>query len=337
MTVQSQEINYKGRWVSVPCVRVGNKTVIVTGHWIRGASVYDEDWLEAEAVDNPENFLAQIKSEGLKADYFTFGQRLPNTTPRFNFHMEWDNVAAIPVTSFEDWWQKRLSRKSRQEVTRSERLGITVKTVSFDDNFIGDIVKLFSEIPLKQGMPFAHFGKDFSAVKRDLSSYVDRSQFVGAYCDNKLVGYLKLVLMGKNASILNILANDAYFDKRPTNALIAEAVRICEQKNLFFLQYGKFIYGNKTKSTLGEFKRRNGFEKIELPKYFIPLSLRGRVILKLKLHRGMVGILPQRLIEPLLKLRSGVYRHLLLPLGLSKGSPQQVSVQSQGQAGDESV
>lgn len=313
-------VNRKGKWINVPSVQVCDRTVVVNGKWIRMATVYQEEWMEEEPVQYAEDFIEKLKKENLKADIFSFSQRLPETTQKYKYHVEWDNAAAIPITNYENWWQKRLSRRNRQEVKRAERLGVIVKRVSFDEDLIRDIVRLFNQIETKQGTFFVHHGKDYATVKRDLSSYLKRSEFVGAYFENVLIGYIKIVFLGKNASILNIISNDSHFEKRPNNSLIAEAVKICAQKGMHYLQYGKYIYGNKTKSTLTEFKRRNGFEKIVLPRYYIPFTLKGKLALRLKLHLELVDILPESLISFLLNLRSGIYKRLLSPLKSLKGS-----------------
>ncbi|KAF5407796.1 MAG: hypothetical protein Udaeo2_20630 [Candidatus Udaeobacter sp.] len=54
-----------------------------------------------------------------------------------------------------------------------------------------------------------------------------------------------------------------------------KAAEVCEQKAIAHLIYGKFIYGNK-RSSLVEFKRRTVFSRL-LPKYYIPLTLRGEL------------------------------------------------------------
>src|SRR5208337_3805227 len=128
---------------------------------------------------------------------------------------------------------------------------------------------------VKQGMPFAHHGKDFDTVKKEHSTMLDRSEFIGAYHGSELIGFIKLVYMEKIASILNINSKDRHYDKRPANALIAKAVEICEQRKITHLLYGKFTYGNKTNSPLREFKHRNGFEEIRFPRFYVPLTLRG--------------------------------------------------------------
>jgi len=75
------------------------------------------------------------------------------------------------------------------------------------------------------------------------------------------------------------------------------------------LTYGKYRYGNKgANNPLTEFKARNGFEEVRVPRYYMPLTATGRMCIALKLHRGLLEILPERVISPLLALRRMWYR-----------------------------
>ena len=51
--------------------------------------------------------------------------------------------------------------------------------------------------------------------------------FLGAYYENELVGFIRLIYVGKEASIIQVLSKMKHYDKRPTNALISKAVEIC--------------------------------------------------------------------------------------------------------------
>ena len=52
-------------------------------------------------------------------------------------------------------------------------------------------------------------------------------------------------------------------------------------------------YGKKQADGLADFKRHNGFEKIELPRYYVPLTVAGRMALRLGLHHGMSHLIPE--------------------------------------------
>ena len=57
-----------------------------------------------------------------------------------------------------------------------------------------------------------------------------------------------------------------------------------------------------------EFKRRNGFEKIDFPKYYVPLTAMGRLWVASRLHRGLGGLIPEPILETMLDWRARWYR-----------------------------
>lgn len=308
----SAEIPWRGRTATVPAVQVDDKTIVVLGHWIKIACVHDEEWLEGR-VKEPDRLVKGFTEKGLKADIFTFSQRLPDVEPQFPYQFEWDNVAAIPIASFDDWWLNRLPQVSRKNVRRSAKRGVVVRAVTFDDQLVRGIMEIQNETRIRQGTPNVHHGKDFATVKREYSSFLDRCEFFGAYHKDELIGIIKLVQMGRLASILNILCMTKHYDKRPANALIAKVVEACCARHLSYVIYGRYVYGNKTDDPLTEFKHRNGFSKVAVPRYYIPLTIWGKIVIKLRLHRGAIGVLPAWLIKILISARSKLYRLLLRP------------------------
>lgn len=292
------EISVKGRWVRVPALNLNGNTIVVEGSWLKVAVVHDEEWLE-NALKDPELCVRLLKehvSHGLRADIFTFAQKPTATVPKYSYHMHWDSVAAIRLTSFKDWWEK-LPQESRKNVRRSQRRGVVVSVKEFDDKLIRGIVEVNNESPVRQGRRFTHYGKSFDQVKRDHSAFIDRSDFICAYVGNELIGFLKLVYRGEVASVLQLLPKASHYDKRPANALIAKAVELCEAKRVSCVTYGMFNYGNKRDSSIREFKIRNGFEEILVPRFYVPLTPKGKICLKLNLHRGLLEILPQNVIR----------------------------------------
>jgi hypothetical protein len=312
MEPNSVEISVKGRAVSVPSLQVGGRTIVVSGKWIKIASVKDEGWLEGEDVNDPEACIKKIKQENLKADIFTFVQKLPNSNQIYKFPMEWENVAAIPTTDYSCWWEQKVSQVVRKNVKRSVKRGVVVREVEFCDQLLKDIIEINNETPVRQGRPYWHYGETLEEAKREYSTLLDRSEFIGAYYENRLIGFIKMVYMGETAGILQILCLNSHADKRPANALIARAVENCYQKNIKYLTYGKYIYGNNYKSPLTEFKRRNGFEKMLLPRYYIPLTYNGKIAVMLGLHHGIKRFVPNCVLYLATQLRSKYYERMLL-------------------------
>jgi hypothetical protein len=52
---------------------------------------------------------------------------------------------------------------------------------------------------------------------------------------------------------------------------------------------------------------RNGFQKILVPRYWIPLTTKGTAAIKLGLHRDIRTYIPERLLDVLLNLRKAFY------------------------------
>jgi len=271
MSLNYVEVRVKGKNTQVPATQIEGRTVIAKGGWIKTASVRDEEVVEGELVKDPATFISALKQSGLKADVLTFFQRPPEVKPKFNYHFEWDNYAVVPITTFEDWWEKRLPQEARKNTRRAAKRGVVVKSVPFDDELARGIHKLCNETPVRQGRPFWHYGKDFETVKREHATYLERSEFVAAYFENELIGFIKMVYVDRVATIFHILAFNSHYDKRPMNALLTKSMEVCVQKGVGYFVYGQYVYGNKKDSSLVEFKRRNGFEQINFPRYYIHL------------------------------------------------------------------
>jgi hypothetical protein len=285
-------------------VIVGNKEIRISGRIIKTAELKHE-W--DEDIDDPETFIKLLKSSGVKADIFTFIQRLPESKPKYGYYMEWDSIAAIPITSYENWLKKQIVQNSRKKIGYAQRKGVTIKLIDFNDELVKGIWDIYHETPIMQGKPNRQYNTDFETAKKLNATFLDRAQFIGAFYNNELIAYIKLVSAGKFMRTMGILAKVAHRDKGPMNLLIAKAVEICVEKKMPYLIYAKFNYGKRGSETLKDFKKNLGFESIILPQYYIPLNSWGKIILKLKLHRDIAEYFPVKIIRILSKLRSSWY------------------------------
>src|SRR6266702_3588302 len=157
MNDSQTEIRVKGKSVRVPSAEIEGRTVITSGKWLKMATARDEDLIEGETLTNPESFVSQLKQSGLKADIFTFGQRLPECTPKHAYHMDWENLAVIPITTYKDWWDNRAESSVRRAVRKATKSGLVVKRAEFDDEFVNGIVSINDETPVRQGKAFWHY------------------------------------------------------------------------------------------------------------------------------------------------------------------------------------
>jgi hypothetical protein len=300
-------VNVKGKARRASATEVDGRVVVVDGRWLKVAHVRDEEVAENAALESPDAFIANLLESGLQADLFAFRQNLIDPIPRLRYAFAWDNLAVIPVTSYADWWDKRLSQDTRRNVRRAQKRGVVVAAVPFNDDLVSGIKTIYDETPLRQGRPFWHYGKALNTIKEENGTYLDRSAFIGAFFDGKLIGYIRMVYVDGAASIVQILSKNEHYDKRPANALIAKAVELCEQNGKSHLIYCNYDYGKDENSPLTEFKRRNGFEKMSVPRYYVPLTPRGRFAMEVNLHRGIREVLPQKLVDLMRRLRTRFY------------------------------
>jgi hypothetical protein len=306
------EIRVRGKTVRAPSARINGKNVVVTGRVLKIAAVEDEDLEDNKTFERPESFLAGLKQCGLSADLFTFSQKLPDTEPKHSFHLEWDNYATVPITTYKEWLEKRVEYDVRKAIKKSVRAGVVVKVSEFNDVLVQGIVDIYSESATRQGKAFWHYQKDFATVKLESGTHLDKCEFICAYLQDELIGFIKLAYIGKIAATIHVIAKKKHFDKKATNALLAKAVEICEQKGATHLTYGNYIYDDPA-SSLTEFKRRSGFEKFLLPRYYVPLTAKGRIALALRAHHGVRAMIPPAVKRSLLKARAAVHERLAKP------------------------
>lgn len=296
----------------------GGRNIIVSGRTIRKARIDGELF---RFIEDPEPIIADLRRCETRVDLFTFLQRVPETSPRYSYPMEWDNLAVVEVSSFDQWWNEQLGFKARNKAKQAEKKGVTLREIPFDDALAKGIWEIYNETPIRQGRKFPHYGKTVERVRREAATFLDCSVFIGAYLEGNLIGFAKLTIdeTGTQAGLMHIISMVQHREKAPTNALIAHAVRACAQRGIRYLSYAHFAYGNKTHDSLSDFKERSGFKRVDLPRYYVPLTLRGRVALSLGLHLSLHHHLPESLIATLRRYRTDWYNRKFGPARVSVG------------------
>jgi hypothetical protein len=287
-------------------INVRGRNIKVQGRLIRIARLEGDGY---RFLDDPEPLLDGLRECGVRIDLVTFLQRLPETSPKYGYPMEWGNFATLPVSTFEHWWMHQIGFKARNKAKQAEKKGVTVREVSLDDALVKGIWEIYNECPIRQRRRFPHYGKDIETVHREEATFLDSSVFIGAFHEDKLIGFVKLVPdeTGTQAGLMNIVSMIRHRDKAPQNALVAQAVRACASRGIQFLVYSRFDYGDKQHDSLRDFKERNGFKRVDLPRYHVPLTRIGSVVLRLGMHRRLAERLPDFLGAKLRDLRAAWY------------------------------
>jgi hypothetical protein len=283
-----------------------NNNIRISGRLLRIAR------LDAELyhfLSNPEPMIDRLRNSTDHIDIFTFMQGLPETGPKFMYPMEWDNLAVLPVSTYENWWNKQIRSITKNRAKQAEKKGVVIREVQFDEKLAGGIWEIYNECPIRQGRRFRHYGKDQETVYREASTYLDDSTFIGAYLGEELIGFIKMVADEDRvqAGLMNILSKMQHKDKAPTNALLAQAVRSCANQGIAYLVYNNYSYGSKQHDGLSEFKERNGFKRVDVPRYYVPLTHFGGFALRMGFHHRLADRFPESIAGRLRELRKSWY------------------------------
>ena len=291
-------------------LKICGRDINIRGRLLRVAMIEGDKYL---FLDDPRPIVEGLQQSGTRIDLFTFMQRLPETTPKYSYPMEWDNFAALPITTFDHWWTQVLGFKGRNKAKQAEKKGVKVREIHFDEVLIRGICQIYNETPIRQGKHFPHYGMSLEKVRPYAGTFLENSVFIGAFFEDVLIGFAKLTIdeTRTQAGLLHIVSSIKHRDKSPTNALIAQAVRSCAERHIPYLVYSNFAYGNKQQDSLSDFKERNGFQRIDIPRYYVPMTRIGDLAFRMGMHHKLIDRLPEPIIEKLRNYRADWYRHKL--------------------------
>jgi len=283
--VFTKETLIAGKPAEIECAEIDGQTFSINPGPIRVLGLEDE-WYDD--LRDPAATISMLRERvGIKPDVFTFWQRLPNVAPRYPYHVEWEEIAVLPIHSYEHWWNRQIKSRVRNLIRKAEKEGVVVRETAYDDDFVRGMTTIFNESRVRQGRRFWHYGKDFDTVKKQFARYISREYMIGAYYRDEMIGFVMLGNAGRFGLIGQIISSLKHRDKATNNALIAKAVEVCAQRGL-----GHLVYLFWSGDSLAEFKRRCGFECVKVPRYYVALTKKGQWGLQWGLHRGWKGIVP---------------------------------------------
>jgi hypothetical protein len=287
-------------------LKVCEREIRVGGRMLRLARPHGDGY---RFLDDPAAVVDALRQCGTRVDLFSFAQKLPETKPIYSYPVEWDNYAVLPISTFENWWTQQIGFKARNKARQAEKKGISLRESPLDDALVKGIWEIYNECPIRQRRRFSHYGKSVETVYRDEATFLDDSVFIGAYHADQLIGFIKIVIdeTGTQAGLMNIVSMIRHRDKAPQNALVAQAVRACASRGVQFLVYSRFAYGKKQHDSLSDFKERNGFTRVETPRYYVPLTPLGRVAVRLGLHHRLAERVPESVAAKLRDFRAAWY------------------------------
>lgn len=287
-------------------LRVCGRDVKVAGRLVRVASLDGDKYVFPE---DPGAMREALKRTGDRIDLFTFLQPLAETSRKYPYHAEPENLAVLPISTFDHWWNKQLRSYPRNRARQAEKKGVVLREVAVNEDLFKGICEIYNETPIRQGKFFPHYGMTLEQACEYAGTFADQSIWIGAFLDDQMIGFVKLVTdeSRSQACMVHILSMIRHKDKAPTNALIAQAVKSCADRAIPHLVYEHFSYGNKQGDSLSHFKEVNGFRRVDLPRYYMPLTSLGSLALQLRLHRRVVDRFPEPLAAKLREIRTSWY------------------------------
>lgn len=262
---------------------------------------YAEEYERNITVTN--EFIEKLREQDI--DVFTFLERkwcCPTPNPPNTWMKSEDNVGLLEIKDYDDWWSK-VGKKTRNMVRRAEKSDVKVSVVEPSEKLAEGMWKIYNETPIRQERAFTHYGQSLQSVTWNMH-VAKKSTFICAFLQEELVGFIQIIYGDDIAIISQILSMQKYWDKALNNALIAKAVEVCASKSIKWLMYGRI--GNHP--SLDRFKESNGFVKFHITRYYIPITEKGKIAIRLGLHRELKDALPQSLKDPLIPILNWISR-----------------------------
>jgi len=126
-------------------LKICGKELRIKGKLIRTAFLEGEGY---QSLEDPEPLLETLRKSPIRIDVFTFIQKLSDTSPKYDYPMEWDNMAVLPVSTFEHWSTQQSGFEARNKARHAEKK-VVVREVPVDDVLVRGIWGL--TVPQKGG------------------------------------------------------------------------------------------------------------------------------------------------------------------------------------------
>ena len=96
-----------------------NDAIVVRGRHLRIARLEDE--MDRDLTD-PQGVIERLRRDKrVRADIFTFIQRIPDTEPRYDYLKEWDSCAGLEYLSFTNWFENIIDAKCRNMIRKAKK------------------------------------------------------------------------------------------------------------------------------------------------------------------------------------------------------------------------
>jgi L-amino acid N-acyltransferase YncA len=250
----------------------------------------DPDEYEKDIIPSPQ-FLTKLKKR--EADVFSFVERswcfkMPN--PPSEWKTSEDNVALLTIDSYKSWLKGVTKKTHHNPVKRALKKGVTVGQAEANGELFEAIWRIYNETPVRQDRAFTHYGLTLEAVTNTFTNEANNPEsfFVAAYFEGSIVGFMQVKIHGQTAAIRQILSLIEHSRKSINKAMIAKTVEVCSLHGVRWIVYARM--GNHP--SLDKFKEENGFVRFDVRRFYVPLSRKGKLAMRIGLHKDLKDSMP---------------------------------------------
>ncbi len=202
----------------------------------------------------------------------------------------------LPLSKgFEYIWKNKFNKKARNLVRKFLRSGGKVELLKNPLNYVDDIMEINLSKPLRQGRPLpeTYTRKDLviQILERNIRDKGEHFRVYGAFIKDKLVAYAYVSEHNGYAYISRFLTHAKYFKYAASNGLLSFIIESLCKEGVKVVQYG---YWSRHYEGVNHFLQQHGFEKGEVRAYYIPLTMKGSLVLKMfktlyKIKESFIG------------------------------------------------
>jgi hypothetical protein len=241
-----------------------------------------------QSVIPTEELVEKLRKKNV--DVFTFIERkwcCSIASPSESWLKAEDNIGLLNITSYNEWL-KTIGKKTRNMIRKAEKSGIRTSIAEPRKTLAKGMWEIYNETPIRQERAFPHYGISLDTIMKGLTA-TRNATYIGAYMKDELVGFVQLIHGDRIAIISQILSLQKHWDKALNNALVAKTIEVCSVQHEQWIMYGRL--GNHP--SLDRFKQSNGFTQFPLTRYYVPITGKGRMAIRLGLQKEIKDNLPR--------------------------------------------
>jgi len=178
---------------------------------------------------------------------------------KYSFYFHPVAIIKIPNTIGE--YLKLIGAKSRNMNKKAQKNGIECKKFNWNEK-LDDIYEINRSSTTRQGRQMDKAYQEFPKIVENQDKDDFKIRFIGAFLDDKLIGYIEVYIYGNFAMTNRILGHKEYLKYGVMNIMIKECVEYMIENDIEYLNY--LTMQNRKNNSLSAFKYRVGFREYSL-------------------------------------------------------------------------